>query len=142
MDAVYSNPNLREQALKKLKICTSALQEMGQTWSWSNRAYRAIKLLSNVWLTSLDSTNYIIGDEVIARQAMPEGMGSKLDPGPALFSLGSYGLPTTEFDLGFPSVNPQDSLFPSLQDENLSWLYNNSGFLDANLWQSIGDPDS
>lgn len=142
MDAVYSNPAMREQALKKLSICTSALQEMGQTWSWSSRAYRAIKLLSNVWLTSIDSTYALAGDEVVARQVLPEVVSSKLDQGPGFFPFGSYGLPATDFDLGFSTLNPQDGLFPSLQDENLSWLYNNSGLLDADIWQSMRALDS
>lgn len=141
MDAVYSNAAVREQALKKLRICTSALQEMGQTWSWSSRAYRAIKLLSNVWLTSFDSFHDFLEDKAIAHQAPPDIMHSHLDQGPALFSFGSYGLPAIEIDLGLPTLNPQDGLFPSLQDENLSWLYNNCGFLGADIWQSRGTPD-
>ncbi|CAK7228636.1 hypothetical protein SCUCBS95973_006945 [Sporothrix curviconia] len=50
LDAKSSDPTLRQQGLRKLRICMSALYEIGTLWPWSYRALRAVQLLVNVWV--------------------------------------------------------------------------------------------
>ncbi|KAL4899072.1 fungal-specific transcription factor domain-containing protein [Aspergillus multicolor] len=50
MDAASADVEIQRSALRNLRICVPALEDMALAWMWSRRALRAISLLAHEWL--------------------------------------------------------------------------------------------
>lgn len=119
MDAVSDNPFTRRRGNSKLRVCVSALQEMGTLWTWSFRACRAIQLLAASWATHDLSLN---GLE--AETSQP-GEGA---------SQGNAQQPSNQF-------SPQEA--SSVEYDNLQWLLTDQTFMNdmfgAETMSSLAD---
>ncbi|KAF5609428.1 major facilitator superfamily transporter [Fusarium subglutinans] len=105
MDAVSSQPFIRRGGNSKLRLCFSALQEMGTLWTWSFRACRAIQLLAASWAThDLDLKSLGVKG--------PQGNGP---------------LSEEHVQLASAQFNPQSA--SNVDHEDLQWLLTDQSFM-------------
>ena len=148
MDATSPDSTIRRQGIERLRVCISALKEMGTTWSWSYQALRAIQLLACQWLAphqfSRGSTPHSTTHNSPCSQDSDQqhvdvirmleiGNFSNIPPTGAEESVRRHsesGVPANDI-----SLLSQDSPSSS-QPDDIDWLFNYAP-LDPSTWDEI-----